>query len=169
MSDLLAPVDIDFELDAAEAASAMRQHVMRQTSFRFRAALGVAAAAMIGWSVAGGPWAWWVGVAAGVGVLGALAMLVMWLFPLISVSRNPQLTQAYHFRFTPRGLDFHTDESEGHLGWERYQEALQTDEFYLLYYEKEHFSVVPRRALTDEQEERLQGLIAKYVVKEEGE
>ena len=163
MSELIPRVDVEFELEADEAASAMRQHVMSRKSFWVRAVLGIVAAGMVGWAVSTGASAWWVGLAVGVGLLAALAMLVLWLFPLISVSRNPQLTQHYSFHFTSQGLDFETAETNGHLEWSRYQNIETTDAFYLLYYEKEHFTVVPRRALDASQEQALQKLIAEHV------
>ena len=160
MNELLAPVEIEFELTNAENAEALRWHVVNTGGFRATAPLGVAAAAMLTGAMRFNGWPWFESIAVGAGALVLSVLLVTYAFPWLAALRSPQLTQHYAFRFTRRNVRFVSEQQEGFLEWERYDSWMQTPDFYLLYYDGDQFTVVPRRALeTPEKEERFTNLL----------
>lgn len=161
MSELLAPVDIDFELSNAENMAALRRHVLQSGGFRLTAPTGIGAAILLSAAMRFNGFAWSRAILVGAGAIAAATLLVLYVFPWIAVMRSPQLRQHFHFTFTDRHIHFESDEQDGYIEWTRYDRWEETPDFYLLYYDDgEQFTVIPRRVFVDPKvEERFVKLL----------
>ena len=165
MADLLAPVEIDFELSNAENVAALRWHVLYTGGFRLTAPTGIAAAVLLGAALRFNGYPWSTATMVGIGALVASVALVIFVFPWIAVLRSPQLSQHFHFRFTDRHIHFQSDQQDGFIEWERYDRWVEAPDFFLLYYDDgDQFTVIPRRSFADQEiEERFVKLLQAHV------
>jgi hypothetical protein len=160
MSQLIAPVDVDFELTTAENTAALRWHVIHTGGFRVTAPLGVLAAALLTVSMQLNGWPWPSALGVGVAALACTVVLVAWVFPWISVMRAPQLNQPFGFTFTDEQIWFVAEEEDGRIDWEQYDRWKVSPDFYFLYFDGDQFTIIPKRAFeTPEDEERFVALL----------
>ncbi len=160
MSDLRPPVELDFELTRRENVSALRWHVLYTGGFQVTAPAGVAAAVLLVGALRfnGHPWSRSVWI--GVGLLAVSVALVVFVFPWIAVLRSPRLSQRFRFVFSTRHIRFASEHDSGVIEWERYERWKEADDFYLLYYDGDQFTVVPKRAFASpEAEQRFVDLL----------
>lgn len=164
MSDeLRPPVDIEFELDRRETASALRWHVLHQTGFRWKAMAGIVAAGLLSVSFHLTGWGWIRASAFGAGVFAIGALLVLFVFPYVVAAQTPQLTQPYDIVVSHRGLRYQTDNNAGHIEWERYDTWKRSRDFFFLYYDGEQFTLIPRTRLPETHERRLEAFFEDYI------
>ena len=154
MNELLPHVEIEFELTNAENAAALRWHVLHTGGFRLTAPAGVLAAALLTAAMRFNDFSWLYAIGVGALALVGSALLVVFVFPWIAAVRSPQLTQHYHFIFSQRNIRYESEETRGVIEWDRYDRWTTTPDFYLLYYEGEQFTVIPRRAYPSEEAEK---------------
>ena len=154
MAELLAPVDIDFELSNTENVAALRWHVLYTGGFRLTAPTGIGAAVLLGVAMRFNGFSWTYAILVGAGALVTAVVLVLFVFPWIAVLRSPQLSQHFHFTLTDRHIHFESDRQDGYIEWSRYDRWEETPDFYLLYYDDgEQFTVIPKRVFVDPDDE----------------
>jgi hypothetical protein len=76
-------------------------------------------------------------------VLSAIMMLVL---PRLMVAGNPRLRDEYRLTFSDDGIVFQTVSIDSRLAWSLYTSAAVVRDFYLLYYGRRQFTVIPKRA-----------------------
>ena len=164
MSELRPPVDIEFELDQSENVDALRWHVLYTGGFRLTAPTGVAAAVLLVGAMRFNGHPWSRSALIGAGVLALAIVLVVYVFPWIAVLRSPQLSQHFHFVFSDRHIRFDSDQESGIIEWERYNRWREAADFYLLYYDGDQFTVIPKHAFaTEGAEQRFVDLLEAHV------
>ncbi len=164
MSDeLRPPVELDFQLDRHETASALRWHVLHQTGFRWKAMIGVVSSGLLSVSFHLTGWSWTLASMFGAGVFAVGVLLVAFVFPYVVVAQTPQLTQSYKIVVSHRGLRYETDNSRGHIEWERYDAWKASGDCFFLYYDGDQFTLIPRDRLPDPQYNRLRAFFTDYI------
>ncbi len=73
---------------------------------------------------------------------------------------NPKFRELYELDFTEEGIRFRSKGADTRLEWGFYSKVWETEEFYLLVYGKDMFSVIPKRAFREPlQEESFRALL----------
>jgi hypothetical protein len=67
--------------------------------------------------------------------------------------RNTKFREQYTLQFTEDGLRFHSRGVESKLAWDFYSKVLETPQFYLLCYDKDLFTLIPKRAFGGKEQE----------------
>lgn len=104
----------------------------------------------------------WLLVIAGALML-SLVLFAVFLLPRMIYSSQPKLKSEYRLRFRDDGIGFQTDEIDAQLKWTMYHSWIRDAEFYILYHEKRDVSVIPRRALKDDEDEDLGALLRRHI------
>jgi hypothetical protein len=96
----------------------------------------------------GGEAYFWLGVVfSAVGLaypaLGAVMIVVL---PRLMVAGSPKLHDEYRLTFSDDGILFRTVSVDSRLDWKLYTRAIVVQDFYLLYYGRRAFTVIPKRA-----------------------
>lgn len=113
------------------------------------------------WAKYGFSWIWIIALA--VGILGMVIRFVaFYVMPSIRFDKEPKFKDEYILSFNDDGLNFHTEHLDSKLDWNYYYKAWETDKFYLLFYGKSLFTIVPQRAFDDDEHERsFRSIISK--------
>ena len=156
------PVGISFTYTEDEYVRAARIFYERTYRTRLNMWLG-AALALLG--------------AAGIVLAGDFALLTLGCFVMGAVllslgyvgrhvtprriyRANPKFRDRYELEFSDRGIHFRSKGADTRLEWDFYSKVWETEEFYLLVYGKDMFSVIPKRAFGDaSQEESFRALL----------
>jgi hypothetical protein len=159
------PVSATFTYSRAEYMLAMRRHYFstlhakRDVVGGLLAIVGglyLALATNIGWIA-------WCLVAAGC-ALQAIIAYAMFLTPAIIYASQPKLKNEYTLSFADDGIRFKTKGIDSTLQWSLYDRWLSDDRFYIMYHGKRDLSVIPRRALTqDDADNRLRQLLTEHI------
>jgi len=99
----------------------------------------------------------------GVGVLGfSIRYLSSYILPQIRFKQEPKFKDEYTLIFGDEGLEFKTEHLNSKLDWTYYYKALESNNLYLLMYGKGLFTIVPKRAFNNkEQESEFRNMISK--------
>jgi hypothetical protein len=62
---------------------------------------------------------------------------------------NPKFREPYELDFSEGGIRFRSKGADSRIEWGFYSKAWENEEFYLLFYGKDMFSVIPKRAFRD--------------------
>jgi hypothetical protein len=109
----------------------------------------------------GSPPITWLMIVAG-GLLAAFILYMAFLLPHVIYRSQPKLKSEYHLEFSDHGIRFRTDEIDSQLTWTNYQSWQQNNEFYLLQYGG-FVTIVPRRALSQDADERLAEMFFRHL------
>lgn len=132
---------------------------------------------IISWVVAGiGAWTirfgtdryFWFGViVCGIGLgFSTLAAVMLLILPRALVAADPKLRGEYQLTFSDRGVRFQTTSIDSNIDWSLYQRAVEARDFYLLYWTRRQFTVVPKRAFaTSADMLAFNALLAAHVAK----
>jgi hypothetical protein len=78
--------------------------------------------------------------------------------------QEPKFKDEYRLDFSEEGASFQTEHLNSKLDWSYYNKFLETDKFYLLFYGKAMFSIIPKRAFTsDEQQNQFRCILNKKI------
>ncbi len=104
----------------------------------------------------------WILITAGTTLL-ALVGYALFLLPSMLYRSQPKLQSEYRLHFADNGIGFQTTDIDAQLQWTMYHSWLCDDEFYILYHGTRDLSVIPRRSLTDEENERFTALLQRNI------
>lgn len=101
-------------------------------------------------------------------VLGAILFLLncytYFTLPQRWYKVNPLLREEYYLQFSDEGIVFRTKDAESTLKWGFYKDVWETDQFYFLLYGKDAFSLIPKRAFAEQEQERaFKRMLHKHV------
>jgi len=90
----------------------------------------------------------WLGVAlCGIGLaLPTTIAVALLVFPRMALAGNAKLLDQYQLTFSRDGIRFQTTSIDSKLAWSLYTRATEVRDFYLLYWGRRQFTVVPKRA-----------------------
>jgi hypothetical protein len=86
---------------------------------------------------------WAIILAADVIVLSAPVILAQFV-PAMMYDREPKYKNKYKLIFSDEGIVFQTNSIDSHLKWELYNYIIENKEFFLMYYGKGLFSIIPK-------------------------
>lgn len=69
-----------------------------------------------------------------------------------AINADPRAGRDYWLQISDSGIRFRSEGVDSHLEWKVYQRVVKTRGFYLLYYGRRQFSVIPLRVLSGEQQ-----------------
>jgi hypothetical protein len=93
----------------------------------------------------------------------AVALLVV---PRIALARSAKLREPYRLIFSDQGIRFETTSIESNLAWSIYTRVIEVRAFYLLYWGRREFTVIPKRAFeTAAQMQAFDALLVAHVQK----
>ena len=112
---------------------------------------------IISWVVAGiGAWTirfgtdqyFWFGVIiCGIGLgFSTLVIGMIVVVPRALLAGNPKLSDEYQLTFSDQGVRFQTTSIDSNIDWNLYLRAVEARDFYLLYWSRRQFTVIPKRA-----------------------
>jgi hypothetical protein len=79
--------------------------------------------------------------------------------------RNSKLYGTYHLTFTPAGIHWQTKSIDSRIAWDQYTSTLEDNRMWLLMYGKRLYTVVPKRAFTDDNEAaRFRSLETQHII-----
>lgn len=148
-------VTVKFINNEKEYGEAIRTYYSnsKRTKFDDFLGAGVILFALGAWIYYGFSWSWVLCI--GVGIFGfALRYLAFYVMPAVRFRQEPKFKDEYILTFSDEGLEFKTEHLNSKLDWNYYYKALESKNFYLLFYGKQLFTIVPKRAFNDEEHER---------------
>jgi YcxB-like protein len=110
----------------------------------------------------------WLGVAfCGLGLaLPALIAVALMVVPRIALARSEKLREPYRLTFSDQGIRFETTSIESNLAWSLYTRVTEVRDFYLLYWGRREFTVIPKRAFeTAADMQAFDALLVAHVAK----
>jgi hypothetical protein len=143
------PLELTFRYLPGEYLAGIRAHQFPRyrvlTDFAVSAlVLGVGIATLVGSQE------FWLGV-----ILMVLALVVPTMY-LVSLLATPlmlgdsaKLEQEYRLTLSDAGIHFRTESIDSRIAWSLYKRARRTARFYLLYYGRNQYTVIPRRVFAD--------------------
>lgn len=157
-------VEATFTISRDEYIRAMRRHYKKKLQLKRDLAAGAVAilAGIYLLQATSLTWPAWLLVIAGAMLL-LLVIYAVLLLPHLLYRYQPKLQSEYRLRFRDDAIGFQTDEIDSELKWSIYHSWLRDDEFYMLYHGKRDVSVIPRRALADEADQRLADLLNQKI------
>jgi hypothetical protein len=161
-----APLELTFRYLPGEYLSGIRAHQFPR--YRVLTDFGVSALVLgVGVATFVGSEEFWLGA-----ILIILALVVPTVY-LVSLMVTPlmlgdsaKLEQEYRLTLSDAGIHFRTESIDSRIAWSLYKRARRTANFYLLYYGRNQYTVIPRRVFADGSqaqalEELLRGQLAK--------
>jgi hypothetical protein len=115
---------------------------------------------------AGGVANFWLGVAlCGIAsALPVLAAIFYFVLPRTMIAGYERLRDEYQLTFSNDGVRFRTKGVDSRIDWCFYKSAAVMREFYLLYYSRRQFTVIPKRAFANPADmQALDALLAAHV------
>ena len=85
------------------------------------------------------------------------------ILPVLIYRSDPKLKWEYKLTFSDQKIEFKTNDIDSILQWPLYHSWLRDDEFYILYHGKRNLSVVPRRSLIGDSDDRLALLLQQKI------
>jgi hypothetical protein len=83
--------------------------------------------------------------------LPALYLLSFLITPVM-MGESLKREQEYQLTLSDAGIHFQTESIDSRIAWSLYRRATRTARFYLLYYGRNQFTVIPRRVFKDDGE-----------------
>lgn len=143
--------ELKFNYEPKEIAKAFKVHFSRQLRFKrdLIISLVLAVAGVLLWAWQGFS-IYWIGVF-GLAFMFALSLLVMYfIIPNLMKKREPQFADDYSITFTNTHIQLSAMENDVKVEWKDYDKVVESPEFFLLYYEEEEFSIIPKRVIGSE-------------------
>lgn len=156
-------VTVKFVNNKTEYGSAIRLYYSKtkRTKIDIVLDLGLIVFGIVCWIKYSFSWVWVFLLTAGCLCL-VLMYFVYYITPSIRFNHEPKFRDEYTLTFSDDGLEFMTDHLSSKLDWEYYFKAWESDRLYLLFYGKSLFTIIPKRAFDDEdQENRFRSIISK--------
>jgi len=94
----------------------------------------------------GGEYFWPGVVFAAIGLAYPVLSAVVLLLPRFTIAGNAKLRDEYRLTFADDGIVFKTTSIDSRIEWNLYTHAIEVRDFYLLYYGRRAFTVIPKRA-----------------------
>ena len=86
--------------------------------------------------------------------------------PVQQFRRNARFQEEYDLRFSEDGLLFRSKNQESKLQWSFYSRLWETPNYYFLFYDKDLFTLVPKRVFTSNQQQwAFQDLLRRKIPK----
>jgi hypothetical protein len=77
--------------------------------------------------------------------------------------RNPRFREPYELAFDDSGIRFRTASIDSTLQWSTYSRALEDDRVWLLVYGPRMYTVLPKRAFSEEAQRSFRALLARHL------
>lgn len=145
------PEDLTLTFQYTEAEYVSAAHTYYARKFHVKTYLIVAGTILLA-----GLWLWWYSgepvVLFGLSIFTliiATPLIFYFVTPRAHFRREPALGQVYELRLAEDGLEFKTAHASSKTGWEFYKQLWETENFYFLFYGRERFTVIPKRAFVD--------------------
>jgi len=141
----------DFSYSPKDCARAWRRHLREKMNLPVDvlAILIVGGIGLLDWYLSGPRFVAIFSTAAAA-LLALMLLLALIIIPNSIYRRMAKLRQRYHLQFSDEAIEFRTDQINSHLQWDLYKRVLSDRHSYLLYYEKEAFTIIPKRVATAE-------------------
>ncbi|MBI5263178.1 MAG: YcxB family protein [Bradyrhizobium sp.] len=144
-------IELTFRYLPGEYLQALRAHQFARTFLAvdtgFSLLMLVCGLATFWW---GGAFYRWLGLAfIGLGLLLPVLYALARLAARQKVANEAKFKQEYRLTFSERGIHFRTHGIDSHIDWSYYQSALRIGNFYLMYYSRDDFTVIPKRVLQE--------------------
>lgn len=104
----------------------------------------------------------WILIAPGITLLG-LVIYARTLLPSMIYRSQPKLKSEYRLSFRDDGIGVRTPQVDAQLLWSIYHSWLRDDEFYILYHGPRELTIIPRRALSEGDDERFGALLQRTI------
>ena len=85
-------------------------------------------------------------------VLLLISFSAYYIIPKLAFNRDPKLKDDYNLIFNNDEIIFNTEKLNSTLEWKIYDKVLENTKFFLIYWGKYTFTVIPKRAFKDEME-----------------
>lgn len=82
-----------------------------------------------------------------------VVILSLFIIPRIHYRQNPKLRDECFLTFSENGIKFKTSYIDSNIEWSLYNKIWESKEFYYLFHGKAMFSIIPKRAFVNEQDE----------------
>lgn len=103
------------------------------------------------------------------GVLIAVLLFANFILPRMWYRQEPKFRDEILLTFSEDAIWFTVKQGESRLEWQFYKKILENDKTYLLYYGNRLFSVIPKRAFhNDEEEEFFRDLLRRKIAPDFG-
>ena len=159
------PVEAVFTYTREEYTRAMRRQYLATRNGWIDVAVGVAILAMgicfLALDLAES-WMSWMAIATPsvllLMVVCQLTLVRQWIY-----RSQPSLKWGYRLTFSDDGIHFVTDSLDSQIRWSMYDSWRQDDEFYYLHHGPRDLSVIPKRVLRGDADERLEALLNRHL------
>lgn len=145
--------------------AAQRAHQRRNRSGRIQYALGMI---LFGWFVFLAVFSLiftpriWINYTAPL-VLAAGYLYIYYFAHRMGYRRNASLFSDIAVDVTEEGLRIVTPHSDSMVKWSRYQRWVESDKVFLLYMAVRTFNIIPKRILSQEQQESLRAMLRQHI------
>ena len=85
-------------------------------------------------------------------VLLLISFSAYYIIPKLAFNRDPKLKDEYNLIFNDDEISFNTDKLNSKLEWKIYDKVLENTKFFLIYWGKYTFTVIPKRVFQDQSE-----------------
>jgi hypothetical protein len=93
-----------------------------------------------------------------------LLLFVFYIIPVMVFNREAKFKDDYELRFMPAGIVFKTVNIDSQIDWKTYNKVIENEKFFLLYWGKYTFTVIPKRAFINEEAiKELQVLLSEKI------
>jgi hypothetical protein len=157
----MTPLTVSFRYSEVEYVHAMRAHYAKRLSPR-RDFVVIAACLVIGVLALRYSELNWLSLLllGSAFVLAAMLIAAFTVLPRLTFRREPKFRDEYRLTFTSEGIHFRTENIDSNLKWDLYSRVLTTPKSWILYYGKDQFTVIPKRAFaSDEEKARFNELL----------
>lgn len=158
-------VELRFKYTEDEYVSAMRRYFARALYTKTDIVAGVAAviAGILFLIYSENSFVWDFLIFAGV-ILLLINFVAYFIAPRLRFRREPKLHNEYFLKFSEDGIVFKTAGIDSNLQWSLYDKVWATDKFYFLFYGRNTFTVIPKRAFDSrEQEEVFKSMLRRKI------
>ncbi|MGI8788109.1 MAG: YcxB family protein [Pyrinomonadaceae bacterium] len=75
--------------------------------------------------------------------------------PHLRFRREPKLHDEYFLKFSEDGIVFKTADIDSNLQWSLYDKVWETEKFYFLFYGRNTFTLIPKRAFESREQKAV--------------
>ena len=161
------PITIKYILTRQDWLRARRLHSLRSLGI-FQVLVVIVGALFYslifyGYGMTGPELATWTSLTA-VSILVFIYLMRLFVHPYVILKRIPSIVGERTCEFSEEGIHAIVPNGESRLKWEYYKSARIEKNFYMLYHEKHAFSVFPRRAFANaEQEKAFEEMLRRHI------